>query len=59
MNVASLATSAVAAHQAQTTQAMANAMIKQQTNMEQAIGRMLEQAVVQTASTSAGVDIIV
>ena len=59
MNVASLATSAVAAHQAQTTQAMANAMIKQQTTMQQAIGRMLEQAIAQTSSISAGVDIIV
>ncbi len=59
MNVATIASSAVAAQQAQTNQAMTSAMIKQQNIAEHAIGRMLEQAITQTAQPSAGVDITV
>lgn len=60
MNIAGIASSAVAAQSARTAQAMTTAMIKQQNNAEQAIGRMLEQVITQTAETAAGgVDIIV
>lgn len=58
MSIADIASSAVAAHNAQTAQAMTTAMIKQQINAEQAVGRMLEQAITQTATTG-GVDITV
>ena len=57
MNIAAIASSAVAANQAQTAQTMETAMIKQQVAAERAVGRMLEQAV--RAPTAAGVDILV
>lgn len=61
MNIADIASSAVAAQNARTAQAMTTAMIKQQNSAEQAIGRMLEQAISQAANTAAagGVDIVV
>lgn len=61
MNVANIASFAVAANQAQTAQTVTTAMIKQQNAAEQAIGRMLDQAVTRSADTAArgGVDITV
>lgn len=45
MSVAGIATSAVAVNQAQTAQSMTNAMIKQQHASEEAIVKLLDQAV--------------
>ncbi len=61
MNIADIAMSAVAANQAQTMLATTNAMIKQQHTAEQAVARMLDQAVSQPArpATAGGVDITV
>lgn len=54
MNVANIASAAIAANHAQTAQTVTHAMIKQQNSAEQAIGRMLEQAITQTKGASAG-----
>lgn len=59
MNIASIASSAVAANQAQTAQAVETALIKQQVAAEQAIGRMLEHALTDTASSDTALDITV
>ena len=59
MSISGIAFSAVAANHAQTTQAMTNAVIRQQHAAEEAIVQVLSQAVAQAASTSGGVDITV
>jgi hypothetical protein len=61
MSVSDITLSAVVANHAQAAQAMTNAAIKQQHTAEQAIVRMLDEAVAQPPSSSAGggVDIIV
>jgi hypothetical protein len=61
MNIAATASSVVVANQAQTMLEATNAMIKQQHSAEQAVVRMLDQAVSQPAkpATAGGVDITV
>ncbi len=60
MSISDIALSAVVANHAQTAQAMTNAAIKQQHAAEQAIVRMLDQAIAQSSNPSAGgVDITV
>ena len=51
MSIAGIATSAVAANQAQTAQSMTTAMIKQQHASEEAMVRMLDQAVEKSSNT--------
>lgn len=54
MSISDIALSAVVANHAQAAQAMTNAAIKQQHTAEQAIVRMLDQAVAQSSNPSAG-----
>ncbi len=61
LNISDIASAAVVANHAQTTQAMTNAMIRQRHAAEQAVALMLDQAITQPTSASAagGVDITV
>ncbi len=61
MSISAIATSAVAANQAQTAQTMTNAMIKQQHAAEEAIVGVLDQAIDKSSNTDAAgrVDIVV
>lgn len=58
MKVAVIAAAAIAAKHAQTAQTIANDMIKQQNAADQAVGRMLEQRITETAEAGS-VDITV